>query len=510
MIKISGNLYGIKQNVYYRWYPAGQETMYSIYFNKQEIKLKKKTAEVWEKLIARTIYTINDEEGLKYFEYFKEKNLIERCDDEDIIYLKMPYVIARMIDDEYYLVNTMFNTVIRTSEKIYLAIINDDLSKLNEQAINELLKQNIITKNDWQKTFRIFVEDTYYSVYIILTYLCNMACVYCFEGNGKNSKKMDDLTLEQIYRYIDTLATQKKVEIIFYGGEPLLECNKKRIMEIMGKYKNKQNIYYRFITNGLNIPLYMDVFELYKNKITRFVITIDGVREIHNKKRIRHDKEGTYDSIIRSIKLLTENDYHVTIRINIDKETIDSQIDSVMELSNQILKRDNVDISIHIIHFRYSEDYIEPSILDCYHLQQRLREISEIPVIFSHPLLSFCSNTLDKVWGYPHIYDGQCMYNNSRVIDINGDIYKCSEAMKEKELCIGNVKEIDMLENDQGYIDCKKNGECRRCDHYLICYGKCSYQNFIDNKKKGCVCDMGRIDEALDEFLRKVKAEGFI
>ena len=156
MIKISGNLYGIKQNVYYRWYPAGQETMYSIYFNKQEIKLKKKTAEVWEKLIARTIYTINDEEGLKYFEYFKEKNLIERCDDEDIIYLKMPYVIARMIDDEYYLVNTMFNTVIRTSEKIYLAIINDDLSKLNEQAINELLKQNIITKNDWQKTFSNF------------------------------------------------------------------------------------------------------------------------------------------------------------------------------------------------------------------------------------------------------------------------------------------------------------------------------------------------------------------
>ena len=141
MIKISGNLYGIKQNVYYRWYPAGQETMYSIYFNKQEIKLKKKTAEVWEKLIARTIYTINDEEGLKYFEYFKEKNLIERCDDEDIIYLKMPYVIARMIDDEYYLVNTMFNTVIRTSEKIYLAIINDDLSKLNEQAINELLNR---------------------------------------------------------------------------------------------------------------------------------------------------------------------------------------------------------------------------------------------------------------------------------------------------------------------------------------------------------------------------------
>ena len=63
-------------------------------------------------------------------------------------------------------------------------------------------------------------------------------------------------------------------------------------------------------------------------------------------------------------------------------------------------------------------------------------------------MLSFCSNTFDKVWGYP-IYDSQCMYNNSGVIDINGDIYKCSEAMKEKELCIGNVKEIDMLENDQ-------------------------------------------------------------
>jgi radical SAM protein with 4Fe4S-binding SPASM domain len=502
MLKINDNIYGIAKNVYYRWYANAQGLMYSIYIKRMEIRLRGTAASIWEKLISKTIYTDYDEVTIKNLEYFKSKGWIKEYENEEFRYMKMPYVIVREVDGQYYMANTLFNTVSRISEQVYTAIIKDELSKLDEKITDELLKHSALTITDCHTVYTdLFIQDSYYTVYIILNYACNMDCVYCFEGNEKVSSIMDELTLTQMFKYIDNLVAQKKVEIVFYGGEPLLEKNKMQIIKIMNRYEKESQIYFRFITNGLNVSSYMDVFEQYKNKITRFVITIDGVKRIHDQKRIRHDKSGTYDDIIKSIKMLTDSDYHVTVRINIGKDSIHSQIDSIKALYNRINRTDNIDISIHVIHYRYNADYAEPSLLDLYRLQQALNNNSKIVFTFSHPFLEFCNNSLNEVEEYPRISDGRCMYNNTRVIDINGDIYKCSEAMKEKGLCIGNVASIDKVRNDLDYLECKKNGECKKCDYYLVCYGKCSIQNYIDSMKKGCVCDIDKINEALDEFI---------
>lgn len=502
MIKINKHLYSIANHVYYRRSSNEKELEYMIYMDKLANKVKGMAAQIWEQLIISSVYFADDETTKDYVEHYKEKGWIIEYGNKAIKYRKMPYLIMRAIEDKFYMINTLFGTATQITQEIYETLIKNEFSNLDQRIVDELLKQSTLTVLDCPSVYQdLWVEDSYYSVYIIFSYNCNMSCVYCFEGNKKISNMMTDMTLELTLKYIDYLAHQKRVEIVFYGGEPLLENNREKILKVMDYYENNKRIYFRFITNGLNIPKYVDAFEKSRDKITRFVITIDGEEATHNLKRIRPDQSGTYQDIICSIRMLTNQNYHVTIRMNIDHESIHNIKNSILEIQQLLEQKDNIDINIHVIHYRYNAEFKEPSVLDLYQLSQEIKEISEVPVSFSHPFLQFCDVTWHEKKGYPHVNDGRCMYNNSRIIDYNGDIYKCSEAMKEKELCIGNVTYIQQIREDMKCIECKKNNECKQCDYYLICYGKCSIQNYIDGLKNGCICDMNHISEALDQFI---------
>ncbi len=87
----------------------------------------------------------------------------------------------------------------------------------------------------------------------------------------------------------------------------------------------KKNIAYNcsFTSNGLLIK--SDHIPIFKNtQTTHFQITLDGDREFHNKVRFISDKKGSYDEIIKNIKLLLQNQISVTMRINYTAKNIES------------------------------------------------------------------------------------------------------------------------------------------------------------------------------------------
>ena len=74
---------------------------------------------------------------------------------------------------------------------------------------------------------------------IYLADSCNMECTYCYEGNSKNPRMMDEKTLEKSLEFIvNNRSSQDEVlYIVFLGGEPLL--NKERLFDAISIIQQK-------------------------------------------------------------------------------------------------------------------------------------------------------------------------------------------------------------------------------------------------------------------------------
>lgn len=483
MLRINNKLLGISKQVLFtqKKYNATDLTYY-IYSNGKTFVATGTSAKIWEDIIDLSIIEKKQDLSDCSLNHFIENNLIVEYENNTIYYKKMPYSIIRKTKNNYYIVNTLLCNITKVSPRIATALENNNLNNLNTFEMNSLIKKGHLTSLNNDDIYKHFKKETpFHSVYIIFNYACNMACVYCFEGKHKAKHIMSDDTFNYVIKYIDFLSSSKNVEIVFYGGEPLLKSNRKRISHILELYKNNPNIYYRFITNGLNISNYLDLFKTYKNKISRFVITIDGDEQTHNSKRVRHDKSGTYSEIISSINLLTNNNFFVTIRINVDKESLHKQKKSISELNRLITHKENLNIDIHIIHYRYNDHYNELTLEELFSLRNELKIFNDINITYSHPILRFCTQPEMEKNIYPTIYEDRCAYNSNRIIDPNGNVYKCTEAMGNDDLCIGNIRNQNSLNEHFKCIECKPT--CKACDYYLLCYGKCSIQNYIELKK---------------------------
>jgi len=129
---------------------------------------------------------------------------------------------------------------------------------------------------------------------IIPTHRCNFACDYCYESSGLRSAKPSDQTdmSDEVCNNILKLCEQRIAEksvfsVTWYGGEPLLR------KDIIGKLtehflrmcKAKQSRYHAsIITNGYLLTKENLDF-LIKSKVAFIQVTIDGPREVHDRRR---------------------------------------------------------------------------------------------------------------------------------------------------------------------------------------------------------------------------------
>ena len=118
---------------------------------------------------------------------------------------------------------------------------------------------------------------------------CNFRCIYCYEKNSLRKKEMTLEVEEAIIKFIEkTTDTIRNMNISWYGGEPLMRFDIiERLSEKIIKLCNEKNIDYSasIVTNGylLNKEI-LKKFEKYK--ISSVQITLDGPKEIHDKRRI--------------------------------------------------------------------------------------------------------------------------------------------------------------------------------------------------------------------------------
>lgn len=145
---------------------------------------------------------------------------------------------------------------------------------------------------------------------IEVTQQCNLRCTYCcYSGNYRdrrahNTKEISSDTLQNTLEYIKEHYDKdaEEITVCFYGGEALLAKKKVEwiISELLSIFKDK--VRFSFSTNGL--LLIEEVIDWLVNIQNTFVnVTIDGNKYMHDEHRRTVSGNGSYDIIIRNLRL---------------------------------------------------------------------------------------------------------------------------------------------------------------------------------------------------------------
>lgn len=364
---------------------------------------------------------------------------------------------------------TIYNLFSKKYVCVHQKVLKGNVSK---QLKDKMLEYGIIfedknTIDESQRVVNEFLKTTNFSeelvVMVLVTNKCNCRCVYCYEdGNVFKSNDLNDYTY--IINFIQercSLYSYKKISVIYYGGEPLL--NKKAIFDLSNilyqTYGNK--FVFDIVTNGFLLKE-KDVIVWKKIGLRRIKVTLDGNEECHNKRREMKNGSNGYKQIVTNLsKISNEIDLLINIVVDSDVYGIGDMLDT--------LKSNNIQA-------KYSISIREP---DTYSPLEK----SQIIIKYSKILYEKGVYQYSKIGGN---HGSICAGKNKHhyVIDANNNVYYCNGNFKEiLGKCIDNFKKKSYNVKDN----------CREYKYLPICYGDCRF---------GSNCQKNYFDIVIPELLK--------
>ena len=172
---------------------------------------------------------------------------------------------------------------------------------------------------------QLFTEDTYHDLVIDfknrktvvkalclnVTHDCNLACRYCFAGQGEYNGDKALMSYEVGKRALDFLVensgNRRNLEVDFFGGEPLMNWDVVKRLVAYGRSIEKEhdkNFRFTLTTNG--VLLTDEVLEFANKELKNVVLSIDGRKEVNDHMRPTSNGKGSYDVIMPKFKRFAE------------------------------------------------------------------------------------------------------------------------------------------------------------------------------------------------------------
>ena len=398
---------------------------------------------------------------------------------------------------EYYVYNTLSNALMEIDKESYSLLFESrNTQKLSTADFDEdlweaLCINNIISDNDTDDYLKykasitnIRKQRTGMHLTLAPTMDCCFRCHYCFE-KYKEKKYMTPEIMDQIIKYVTSYPELKNIKITWFGGEPLMAVP--QIEEFYDKFRDiwQEPFISNIITTGYHIDK-ESIRVMQKVGISSVQITLDGMKETHNKVKHLPSGEDVFERILSNIELLNDSapEINITIRVNLTFENKEEYIPLHKLCLTRFYGRSNITISPAFVLDRGTGDICR----------------SNNNIFFGHIerskfILNLAKNGINSVFvRYPEPFFNECAIRNEMAIafDPEGYAYKCWEVIGNKEYAIGKLNDDGILTdinqtilNRQLYgADTFDDPICSQCKYLPICNGGCPIQR-IENKFEG-------------------------
>jgi len=457
------------------------------------------------------------------------------------------YCLYELDEENYLLLNTLTSAmdIIDSTTKKRIDDMVNRKAEITEETDAELfktLKERGYIFSSSEEEHNLVVKMKYISEKLSMNRLntsfticptmgCNLRCTYCFESDcqHKDYDLLSDAQLNTIFEHIKkSCAEYTRINdefkernksigripcINLFGGEPLLKRNYDIVCRVFD-FAKSINIPVKIITNGTNIDTYYNLLSENKERLS-IQITMDGNKEIHDKRRIRADGSGTFDDICDGIDKVLEIGIPLNLRINVDRENIEGigDLKKVFDERGWTGNKLFVPYASPVQCFGEEGSNImkESEMLD-YLMNKGWygKEGSFIHHIVA-TAIGFATNFIDsdkgiKMWKTTYC---EATSGSNYCFAPDGTIATCLTYIGKGDNYIGTFDETGVHLNEDNYrlwVDRNpfKMDKCKDCKYVLMCGGGCPVAALERNKKIDCVV-CNDIDNTFKVYISHVK-----
>jgi uncharacterized protein len=342
------------------------------------------------------------------------------------------------------------------------------------------------------------------SINLLLTTRCNMDCVYCYGGKGRDNDlsggsynlKKEDMSPEIGRDAVDYLLKTAAFRsgghpggINFFGGEPLLNLS---TMHAILNYAEEQSKKFSLdlpkfsiTTNGTKIS--QEFIELCNRFKIAVQISFDGTPEAQNTLRPYQGGNGksSYDVCCESFKFLRKNKINFRVRATLTKHNA-----QIMKVINNLER-----LGVEHVHFAIvNADYIKDVTLNDGDIDSVIKEFKKVSEymlerIYAGKPFVKCNNLITLVETLQKkrkktLCCGAGVGLLSLVPD--GRLFLCHRFAGEDSFCVGHIRDgVDFMRRrdfiHEMHID--SHDMCGDCWCQDLCGGGCPYSNYLYSGK---------------------------
>ncbi len=357
---------------------------------------------------------------------------------------------------------------------------------------------------------------------LILTDACNLACSYCYLGRKlhnlgieselSNTHLMSNSVAEAAVDYFETQINyfpeyaQYTKDIIFYGGEPLLnfpvlKSVVKRIRKDQKKGIISQSVTFTVISNGTLLT--PEIARFLKDENVKLSLSLDGVDKKANSSRVDKIGRPAYERILYAVNLATSMGLEYGLSITLTEHTIKQK----KELIAFLLKYQIKGVSFNILLGKTKQGYNEDAakfIVDFY------RDAREEGIQEDRMLRKI------KAFSQKRFYYHDCaaLSGNQIVVMPNGGIGVCQGLIGQNRYLVSDVSrknenfaELSSVLEWRRKTPINRNN-CIKCVAIGICGGGCpvNAKNVTRNKseidKRFCVHTIASLEFLIEDICK--------
>jgi uncharacterized protein len=413
-------------------------------------------------------------------------------------------IFSKIRDSEnYFIVNPLSGNAdildmsdARKVEALRKGEILTDKKFLDDLAEKGYLADESAEKKEFRRKYLDFVdsrEKDEIQIFFVTNYSCNFACPYCYQDQYDNpANQLNKDVIDAFFGYVKNKFSARRKYITIFGGEPLLNSPKQKdLIAYIIEKSVEADLSLCFVTNGYHLEEYIPI--LRKGKIREIQVTLDGMEQVHNKRRFLKGGQGTFKNIVKGIDACLNEKIDINLRMVIDRDNIDSlpglaQFTIVNGWTKSSYFKTQIGRNYELHHCQSSPERLFDRISLYESIFEKTKAHPHITEFYK-PAYSVSKFLAENGELPESLFDSCPACKTEWAFDYTGRIYSCTATVGKADESLGTFYPEVSLKEDvvERWVsrDVTSIPECRNCSVQLACGGGCGS---VAKNRTGSIC----------------------